>query len=159
MPRPNSLIADVWALSTAREARQAGDGRFVTVTFGAGRTGLLDVTNHQGRVWAEVMQSLHETGKPAYVEIDPDTELITNLLLPRSFTVTALRREKDRLEVELDPSQATHVVLRSNPHYEEIAKVLEQARKRGSRVLVTEGVSSPGIVDARPQPEHGQTKR
>jgi hypothetical protein len=144
------VIDDVTSVSTAADARRAEGADHVTVTFASGRTGLLDVSQYQGRVWAEVLQSLHETGQPAYVEIEPKTGLITQLLLPRSYAVTALRREKDRLEVELDPSQAIHVVMRSNPHYDEIARALEQARRRGVQVLVTEGVGSPEIVDARP---------
>lgn len=150
MPGPNSVIDDVTSVSTARDASRAEGAEYVTVTFASGRTGLVDVSRHQGRVWAEVLQSLHETGQAAYVEIEPKTGLITQLLLPRSYAVTALRREKDRLEVELDPSQARHVVLRSNPHYEAIARALEQARKRRAQVLVTEEVSGPEIIDARP---------
>jgi hypothetical protein len=159
VPRLNALIDDVASLSTGLEARMAAGGQQVTVTFASGRKGLLDVSQYQGRVWAEVLQSLQATGQPAYVEIEPDTGLITQLLLPLNCTVTALRHLKDRLEVELNPSHAIHVVMRSNPHYEEIAKALEQARKRGARVLVTEGVGSPEIVDARLLQERGQAKR
>jgi hypothetical protein len=141
------------------EARLAAPRQHVTVTFGSGRKGLLDVSQYQGRVWADVLQSLQETGQPAYVEIEPDTGLITQLLLPRSYSVIALRREKDRLEVELDPSHAIHVVMRSNPHYAEIAKTLERARERGAEVLVTEGVGGPEIVDARLPRERGRSQR
>jgi hypothetical protein len=131
----------------------------VTVTFGSGRKGLLDVSQYRGRVWAEVLQSLRETSQPAYVVIEPDTGLITELLLPRNFEVLAVRREKDRLEVELEPSHAVHVVLRSNPRFEEMARTLERALKSGARVLVTEGVDRPGIVDVRLAQERGPAKR
>lgn len=153
------MIDDVAGVATATEVSRAEGAEHVTVTFASGRTGLLDVSQHKGRVWAEVLQSLRETGQPAYVEIEPDTGLITQLLLPRSFTVTAFRRQKDRIEVELNPSQAIHVVMRSNPQYAEISRALEQARKSGARVLVTEGVGSPEIVDARLPQGRGQAKR
>jgi len=159
VPRLNAVVDDVTGLSTAADSRLVEGAQQVRVTFASGRTGLLDVSQHQGRVWAEVLQSLRDTGQPAYVEIEPDSGLITQLLLPRSYTVRALRREKDRLEVELDPSHAIHVVMRSNPHYDEIASALDRARKRRGRVLVTEGVASPEIVDARPLPGGGRAER
>ncbi len=152
------MIDDVTSLSAAPDSRFAEGAQQVRVTFASGRTGLLDVSQHQGRVWAEVLQSLRETGQPAYVEIEPGTGLITQLLLPRSYTVTALRRQKDRLEVELTPSQAIHVVMRSNPHYDEIAGALERARKRRAWVLVTEEVNGPEIVDARLPQERGRAQ-
>jgi len=152
------VIDDVRSLSSGPDTRLAKGAQPVTVIFASGRKGLLDVSQHQGRVWAEVLQSLRETGQPAYVEIEPDTGLIIQLLLPRSYAVTALRREKDRLEVELDPSQAIHVVLRSNPYYDEIARALEQARKRHAQVLVTEEVAGPEIVDARLRQERRRAK-
>jgi hypothetical protein len=159
VPRRNAVIDNVKTVSTAPAAHLAEGAQRVTVTFASGREGLLDVSQHQGRVWAEVLQSLFETGQPAYVEIEPETGLITQLLLPRSYAVAALRRQKDRLEVELNPSHAIHVVMRSNPHYDEIARALERARRRGAQVLVTEDIAGPEIVDARLPQEPGRAKR
>lgn len=153
------MIDGVSGVARAPEARLAAGDQNVTVTFASGRKAQLDVSQHQGRVWAEVLQSLRETGQPAYVEIEPDTGVITQLLLPRNYTVTALRREKDRLEVELNPSQAIHAVMRSNPYYQEIARALERAHDRGTQVLVTEAVGGGEIVDARLPQQSGQARR
>jgi hypothetical protein len=101
-------------------------------------------------VWAEVLESLRETGAPAYVEVDPSTSVITELLLPIPFSVGRIERSPDGLQVELIISHARHSLRRSNPDFEELRHTLEEARKRGSPVLITETLDSHEIIDARP---------
>lgn len=154
MPRDNALVDGVKEISRALPAqalsRERSGAQYATVAFGGGRQGLLDLAEHRSRVWAEVLESLRETGTPAYVEIDPHTHLITEVLQPLRFRVGRMEKSAEGYEVELVISHARHLLRRSNPDYEQIRRTLEQARKDGSEVLVTETVTSPEILDARP---------
>jgi hypothetical protein len=155
MARLNSLVDGILDLPRAVEAAVAPAERaapgFVVVTFAGGREGRLDLSVHRSRVWFEVLRSLHETGQPAYVEIDPASGLITELLLPRRFTVGEIEEMPDgTLEVELVVSHARHFLRPSNPYFDELRETLETARQSGSAVLVTESLDSSEMIDIRP---------
>jgi len=155
VPRTNALVDGVKEISRPGETalvRERMPGLYATVAFASGRTGLLDLSVHRSRVWAEVLESLQEAGDPAYVEVDPNTSLITEVLLPSSFSVGRIERIPDGLQVELIISHARHSLRRSNPDFEELRRTLEEARKRGSRVLITETLDGHEIIDARPAP-------
>jgi hypothetical protein len=155
--RPHALVDDVRDLAPTREPPEAlrgrPDGDYLTVSFAGGRTGVLDLSVHRSRVWADVLRSLRETGQPAYVEIDPETGLITELLLPLRKTVGEIQETEEGLIVELIISHGAHYLRRSNPEFEELRKLLEAARKRGTLVLVTETLEEHEIIDVRPLDE------
>jgi hypothetical protein len=125
-------------------------GGFVTVIFGDGRTARLDLTDYRSRVWARVLQSLRETGQPAYVEISPDTGLITELLQPMRFTVGAMRNVDDGLEIDLVVSQARHYLSRRNRDFAQLRRALVNARTRGTPLLVTETLNEHEIIHVQP---------
>jgi hypothetical protein len=131
------------------------------VRFAKGADARLDPTSQRDRVWAEVLESLRDSRQPAYVEIDPDTRYITALLLPQSFTVTAIRESArgESLEVELEISHARHHLRRDHPHFDEMHRTLERALREKSPVLVTESLDSSAIVDVRPAPSAGARRR
>lgn len=160
MPKPNALVDHLVDVTPALETRglaSAGlPANYLNVTFAGGRTALLDMSLHRSRVWEEVLQSLRETGQPAYTEIDPNTSLITELLLPIRFTVRALKKVDYGLEVELAVSHAVHSLRSSNPHFEEMRRTLEAAHEQGVPVLVTETLDRYEIIDARPPIGHAQ---
>jgi hypothetical protein len=151
---PNSLVDGVTDLSEPTDVRAAAPrrpaARYVRVAFAAGRTGLLDMTADRSRTWVDVLRSLQETGRPAYVEIDPQTNVITELLLPMPYTVERIKPVKDGLEVELVISHARHHLRRSNPHFNELRKALEAARRARTPVFVTETLSEHEIIHVRP---------
>ena len=165
MPRPNALVDEVKDLAQSKELRAAPDrptAQYLTVTFGSGRTGLLDTTSHRSRVWAEVLQSLRESGQPAYVEIDPKTNQVTDVLLPVRYNVGQITPAKDGLEIELFISQTRHYLRRSNLDFEQMRRTLEEARRKSSPVLVTETLDRQEILDVRPaaaQPAPAQRAR
>lgn len=155
MPRATALVDGVKELSRPRAAdaaRERTPVQYLTVAFGSGRAGLLDMTTHRSRVWAEVLDSFRETGRLAYVEIDPDTSLITEVLQPMRYRVGRTVRSAAGLEVELVISHARHFLRRSNPDFEELRRTLEEAREKGSPILVTETLEQHEIIDARPVP-------
>ena len=67
------MLDEVAAVSRPGAAKLPVDhrsARYATVTFGGGRSALLDHTEHRGRVWADVLESLQESRQAAYVEIE-----------------------------------------------------------------------------------------
>ncbi len=128
---------------------KGGSPEAIVVRFAGGTVAKLDPGSHRDRTWAEVLESLRGEQAPVYVEIDPKTSYITSLLLPRSFTVTAIREAPEGLAVDLEISHARHYLRRDDPRFEELRRALEAARRKKAPVLVTESLDSSGIVDVR----------
>jgi hypothetical protein len=142
-------IRNVARLPAARAAEAPGPAEgYVEVRFADGRSGFLDMSVHRDAVWADVLRSLWERNQPAYVEIDPETQKVSELLLPRRFTVGRVEPTEDGLEVELIISHARHVLRRSNPDFEQLRESLQAAVERDTAVLVTE-TAEHEIVDVR----------
>lgn len=153
--KPNVVVAEVREIGREPVAEQvisavSGDTPHLPVTVG-GVTGLLDMSNRRSAIWREVLESLRQMGRPAYVEVDPRTGVITDVLQPIPFRVTGITEDPDGLVVELEISQALHRLRRTNPDYDELAAALRAAYDAGLPVLVTENVDTDDIVDVRPQ--------
>lgn len=159
MPKDNALIDEVKDLLPFGEpaAAERHSPPQLRVRFGRGKLGLLDTSTHRGRAWAEVLQSLRETGQPAYVEIEPSTGMITELLLPIRYTVARVTPAKDGLEIELVISQARHFLRRTHPEFAQFKNLFESALRGDTAVLVTESLAEHEIIDARPLPGTGAT--
>ncbi len=156
--RVSEVAADAELGATKTGSRTAP---FLRVLFHSGRAGLLDMRVPQSAVWADVLQSLRETGQPAYVNIDGETGVITDLLLPQMLTVESIRPtpEEDGVQVDLVISEARHFLRRSTPRYGELLEALEIARKRKATVLVTESLDSHEIIDVRLVPTPDKRRR
>lgn len=158
MQRANAVIADVREVtSPVAIAADERLGRVPVphrrVIFGDGRSGLLDLSLNRSRIWGEVLESLRDSGQPVYVEIDPESNIITELLLPIRFLVGAVEPLDDGVRVDLIVSQARHYLRASNPDFEEFRRLLETARDTRTPVLVTETVDDREIIDVRPTGE------
>ena len=93
MPKPNAVVNAVTSLSPSFETlmdRETPPPQILAVGFEDGRSGLLDMAAPSSRVWASILDSLRQTRRVAYVEIDQETNLITQLLLPRAVRVGSL---------------------------------------------------------------------
>jgi hypothetical protein len=152
MERQNAIvdrIRQVARLPAPRAAEAPGPAEnYLEVRFESGGSGLLDMRFHRDAVWADVLRSLQERNQPAYVEIDPETHRVTELLLPRRFTVGRIESYENGVEVELIISHGRHVVRESNPRFSELREKLEAARDRNAPVLVAE-TDEHEIVDVR----------
>ncbi len=159
MARPNALVDEISSLSPSREALEARPGeipsRSVTVNFQGGRSGQLDLAVPRSAVWADVLDSLRQAKEPVYVEIDPTTNVITELLLPREVRVGEITPTAtgDAVEVELIISQARHYLRRTNPDFQQLLNTLQTAQEEGNPVLVTETLDGYEIIDVRPLPK------
>ncbi len=152
----NVLVDTVVGLSRDAGDLAAGAGQdsgLVTVTFQGGQTSLLDTANPRGATWASVLGSL-PPGQPVYVEVDPTTGVITQLLLPLTVTVGAIRPTAtgDAVEVDLIISQARHHLRRSNPDFQRLLEALQAARAPGTAVADTETPNEHENIDVRPAP-------
>lgn len=134
-------------------------GAWTTIAFHGGRMGLLDQSTAQGAVWFQVLDSLHQSRAPAYVEIDPVNAHITTLLIPYLVTVGAIKPVDNGVEVELIISQARHYLRNSHPKYERLLARLEAARTSGSPVAVTESPLSHEIIEVTDLPRDSAAPR
>jgi hypothetical protein len=154
MANPNAVV-DLVRSVPSFDAARTGAARLpqtLTITFEGGRSGVLDLSTPSGRVWADVLDYLRNARAPAYVEIDPISGLISNLLMPAVVTVGEITPIADGAEVELIISHAKHYLRRSNPDYDQLLRTLETARKDGATVAVTETPTTHEIIDVRPVP-------
>ena len=158
MSRANAVIAGVQEVTApmalAADERPGGvPVPYRRVIFGGGFSGLLDLSLDRSRIWGEVLESLRDSGQPAYVEIDPESNFITELLLPARFLVGAVEPFDVGVRVDLIVSQARHYLRASNPQFEELRRLLETAKDTRTPVLVTETIDDHEIIDVRPTGE------
>jgi hypothetical protein len=133
----------------AEEAEEAP--QYVDIAFEGGRKARLDMTTSRAAVWADILDSLRQAGEPAYVEIDPASGDITELLRPLRVRVGALTPDAtgDTVEVELIISAARHYLRATNPDFQELLSILQTAQQQGSTVLVTETLDDHEIIDVK----------
>jgi Glutaminase len=157
MPHPHAVIDTIVDLSPVQAGAEAQALRpgaeVVTVALSSGRRGLLDVTDPRSAIWATVLRSRRAAGEPVYLEIDPETGLINELLLSRAVGVESVSPQASGdVDVLLRVSAAVHHVRRSNPDFTELLARLRAALRDGTTVLVTETPDSHDIIDVRPAP-------
>jgi hypothetical protein len=148
--RHNGIVERISEVEGIAPERAVEVPRFhvLEVRFAGGQAGFIDMRDLRGAVWADVLRSLREQDQPAYVEIAPDTGLITELLLPLRFTVGSIESSEVGLDIELVVSHARHRLSRSNPDFDELRERLEAAHESGEPMLVTE-TDDHEIVDVR----------
>lgn len=153
--KANALVDAVAGLSSPPEALAARAGEpppeFVTVSFQGGRSGRLDASSPQFAVWAEVLDSQRQAHLPVYVEIDPESEIITELLCPLTVHVGEITApgEGQDVEVELTISQARHYLRGDQPNFAELLELLKDAQEKQTSVIVTE-TDDHQIIDVTP---------
>jgi hypothetical protein len=153
----DSVSSLSFSMDELREARRAKPiPKTVTVQFQAGQSALLDMAQPRSIVWAEVLHSMREAGHPAYVEIDPETNQITELRWPLAVRVGEIRKTDSGAEAELIISHARHYLQRGQPNFNSLLDALENARRQKSTVLVTE-TDDHQIIDVRTM-ENGAKK-
>jgi hypothetical protein len=158
MPRPNVIVENITSLTPNvrlfRRGRREGTVKPISVSFAGGQTGLLDTSQSRSEIWAEVLESLQRDNTPVYVEIDPRSKFITEVLLPRAVSIigfTPIPTSQD-LQVELSPSSAVHYIRHTNPDFGMLQEALKTAQSKHTRVWVTE-TDTHEIIDVRSLPK------
>lgn len=149
MPRENVLVEEVSELTAA----VAAETRYRAVVFASGSSARLDLEDSRATGWLAALDEMRAAGLSAYVEVDPATGVITELLCPLPVVVGELRERDDGVDVELVVSQARHRLSRDNPEYGELLTALRRAHESREPVLVTETLDEHEIIDVRPDPK------
>jgi len=150
MPRPNAVVANITSLSAPLEAMEGSQPpSSVTVSFEGGDSGELDLTASQSRLWFEILDFLKRKDRPAYVEIDPNTSAITEVLIPKASPVVSVTPDPSGdVTVSLIKSAALHSLRRNDPNFQEILDILEKAVADGSEVLLAATLDAFEIIYA-----------
>ncbi len=122
----------------------------LTVSFNGGETGIIDMKNPHAETWAETIDRMGKANEQVYVEIDDETRVITQVLVPERFRV--VRFEEDEFGnhlFHLQPSAAIHGLLRTDPNFESMRAKLQAALDDGSELLITETRDEHEIIDVR----------
>jgi hypothetical protein len=160
MPNPNAIVSRHIRLQspperTAAEAVRAEGG--LSVELDDGRSVRLDPENPRSAGFAQVLEGLEKLGRPVYLEVDPETEAVTRLLIPLVGRVNGLTPVEAGLEVGFDPSHARHLLRRDAPDFAATEAVLREALERRTPILLTDD-DAQEIVDVRffrPGPDDG----
>ncbi len=141
------MVPEGWVLDSGQQL----DSDPVMVELDDGQVFSVDPAGERA---AETVRLLREFGHaliPVYLEIDDSTGVITRLLLPTAYTVTAVADEPagDELVVDVMVSHRPHFVSTSNPEYGELVELLRRAQRDQRPVLVTEEPDRPEIIDVR----------
>lgn len=93
-----------------------------------------------------MLEALQQQNAPAYIEIDPVSSQISQLLIPMVVNVGEIKSTDAGVDVELIISHAIHHLKSHHPRYEELLNRLKSARANGEHVAVTEDPTSHDIL-------------
>jgi Glutaminase len=125
----------------------------VAVRFAGGVSGILDMRHSHAVVWAKLIDLQQRYDKPVYVDIDPETQLITRVLIPEISRVMSITDDGEGdVNVAFFTSQAPHYVRRENPAFPDMLAALQDSRDTGTTLLVTATRDDFEIIDVRPPP-------
>lgn len=154
MPNPNAIVGLIARINpqvdrpSPQAFRDRPDGFSVQVE--GQRAALLTASDRaQGQL--EIIVELQRIQHPVYLEANPDTGVITRLLVPLVAKVARLRQTPDGVIVELEISHTRHLLRRSAPDFDELLRTLREAEGKNSFWIVTE-TDEHDIIDVRPFP-------
>jgi hypothetical protein len=123
------------------------------INFDHDQSALLDPGHPRAVVWAKMIDLLQKDNRPAYVEVDPETDIITRLCIPIAAKVLEiLPADQEVVSVTLNATDALHVLRRDLPDFQKFYDVLQYAKNTGSEILVTATLHDFEIVDVRALP-------
>ena len=126
----------------------------VTVQFKSGQAGSLDLKDPLSAHRARRIDRQARAGKPVYIEIDQESNVITNVRIPQLYRIEQLNPDDyGNLLIRLRPSSAIHLLLKSDPDFETMRDSLQEALVDGTERLITETRDDHEIIDVR-KPEN-----
>jgi hypothetical protein len=91
MAKQNVIVDSVRGLSSPTEAAAAIPGKpsakVIEVNFDGGGSCILVLKDRRSAVWADVLNNMRQSNQSIYVEIDPQTNIVTELLVPLAVKV------------------------------------------------------------------------
>ena len=157
MPKPTVIVDRVKSINLPNRPLMAAQGTGVSgyaIVHLAGGASLLDLNDPRAVVWEGILDDLRQTDEPVYLETDPNTNVIRQILYPRSVVVSNIAPAPagNLHEVELEISHARHYLDTTSPDYQQLLNALTVAHQQGTPVLVTETLEAHQIIDVRPDP-------
>lgn len=165
MPNPNAIVALVARIEPSVEKLRGfeafsrypngfsilfEDGQTARLYPEREREGGLEGRRAVGRL--EILEQLRQLLAPVYLEVDPATRAIKELLIPLVTQVTnILETGGAEIEVVLRASHARHVLKRENRDFGLMLDTLRAAQQNKNWLIVTE-TDAPEIIDVRPSP-------
>lgn len=80
-----------------------------------GEVVLLDMSTPQAKAWAGILGRMQLTNEAVYLEIDPSTNVVTELLIPRPVKVGRLKSCPGKEDVEVVGLSAICVIIYGDP--------------------------------------------
>jgi hypothetical protein len=151
MPNQNAVVSLTFRINPPLDrapVEMLRAERGLSVELEGGRTVRLDPQNPRSVGFAQVLDGLSKQGLPVYLEIDPDTEAITRILIPYVARVINVTPSEGALDVELDNSHARHVLELGKPDSAGLERQLREAFASGRPLIVTED-DAHRIIDIR----------
>lgn len=150
MPNPHATVSVVIRLDPPleRAAATLRAGGEVSVELEGGRRVRLDPGNPRSPGFAQVLDGLGRQKAPVYLEVDPVTSSIARILIPYVTRVIGVSAGAGDLDVDLERSQARHLLRRGAPGFEEMEKLLRESLDTGAVVVLAED-DAHHIVDVR----------
>jgi len=149
MPNPNAIVSRVVRIEPPLD-RAGTDERAFSIELENNRAVRLDPADGASNGRARVLDGLRQLHKPVYLEIDPATSFITQLLIPYVTRVQGIRHlDTGVLSVEIEQSHAQHLLRESTPDAAELEKLLRESLRTRMPITVAE-TDAHEIIDVRP---------
>lgn len=148
-------LNDASALKGTADIRESlSNEDLATVELQNGSSFVVNQADNQSTIWLNLLNEFSETEESVYLEVEPETNIVQRLLLPKLYMVSGIEENSDdeRQYVELEISHARHFISLSNPNYERLLNNLEEALEQNQPVLITEKLDEPEIIDVSPNP-------
>ncbi len=127
----------------------------LTVHFKTGQTGYLDLKDPLSAHRARRIDQQARADKPVYVEIDLESNIITNVRIPQIYRIESLNPDDyGNLLVRLQPSSTIYLLLKSDPDFESMRDSLQAALVDGTERIITDTRDNHEIIDVRKPEEN-----
>ena len=159
MANPNAIVSRSIRMAgpEARAGGQMVGPGGLEVELDGGRRVRLDPQNPRSEGFAKVLASLAELQHPVYVELDPETEAVSRILVPKVGKVASVRDADGGIEVQVEKSHARLLLGRDRDDFSELAAMLREAEAKGGLIILTPN-DARGVEDVRffrPGPDDG----
>ena len=148
---PNAIVSTTIRLEPPFEGapeEQLRSAAGLSVELEGERRVRLDADDIRSAGFARVLDQLSKQQMPVYLEVDPDTDFVTRLLIPHVARVAGLTSAGGTLDVELDRSHARHTVLPNDPDASDLERRLRESQAAGGLVILTED-EAHHVIDVR----------
>lgn len=127
----------------------------LTVHFKTGQTGYLDLKDPLSAHRARRIDQQARANKPVYVEIDQESNIITNVRIPQVYRIESLNPDDyGNLLVRLQPSSTIYLLLKYDPDFESMRDSLQAALVDGTERIITDTRDNHEIIDVRKPEEN-----